>query len=357
MNFIAARLRKTLTRISELFKGLWSVRSDDIEIVEEPDAVLEIVALGGQEPEAHHIPADKDRRRKQRNSMRRSLHTADAIRLIDKAWFKAWKFKRRDAHLADWPRIDLTWVVGESSGEERLFKRNNETVIDDGFDVATVTNWGSDARLIFGNSSVADRDNLFFFRATTSKMKGVNRNGLLMADNVRWYIHVAGVVVPDRGHGKPFGVWGEMAVSDGKNPVVLERTARGVKNYRADDTPDSMFALVMVAAATYGQRRFDWAIDVERGKSRFQLPIDRVGARELLFDRDKNGRARRPASLHWVKDFDRKNGSRVAAHMRGSRDFEWHGWDVHVSEGKTDILNNDMRVFPEFSKKRMLTAQ
>jgi hypothetical protein len=103
----------------------------------------------------------------------------------------------------------------------------------------------------------------------------------------------------------------------------------------------------------WSQRNERWSVAVKQGKDRVTFGIDPEDTKRYFADRNKsiknaNGSTKR--IIHFVKEFQRSNGTVVKEHIRGLREFDWKGYNCIVNAptftsmtaAKFDILGKEI---------------
>lgn len=106
------------------------------------------------------------------------------------------------------------------------------------------------------------------------------------------------------------------------------------------------------ASVVEWSRRTLWSVSFRIGESpSLTISTDPVGVREMLRMRDvPDGKTRREALRHWVREHTRKNRrddaveSQVRAHLRGSDKCHWFGIDCQITPSKIDVAKASGRV-------------
>lgn len=112
---------------------------------------------------------------------------------------------------------------------------------------------------------------------------------------------------------------------------------------RADADAIKLFKMGSSIALT---ERYQWhAIVGMSANRRISFSTDPIGAREIFRLRDiPEGKERRTALRHWVKEHWRKNRSdsqersKVMAHLRGATKFHWNGLHVELRPSEYDLM-------------------
>lgn len=138
-------------------------------------------------------------------------------------------------------------------------------------------------------------------------------------------------------------------IANGRN--ITRYSGRSVKTYQDctfgfDDTlpPHLCFAIF---ACCY--RYFSVAIGHESAAHKVKLMTDATGIHSWFKLRDKpEGKSRRDALIHWVKEHWRKfrddpaMETKVREHLRGRLDFDWFGMKSSIILPKADEVKNDV---------------
>ena len=318
----------------------------------EPDVELVVSSVGVETQPTSEVLSGEDTRRKQANSKRRSRQTASNLDRVRRAWARAWKYKRHDVHLKQWPSVDVSLETNPSDEKSMALGNGWQKMLDDGLhhcfviDLSASDRTGNDWR----------EGTLLFSRVQTINFTAACRRGNLLTSKARWFVEHSGVlVVPGR---KPEAIYHFDAIThDG---WVLSQYGKPQKTeiYHIDDPVkrEGMMPII-IASCLNLQRKTWWDLKFSKGDARFMMPIDRVSAREIIFNREKEGRKRRSAAFHWVKSHTRADGAFVPAHLRGSKTFLWEGWDVELVESEHDRRQLMVGEMPEFSIEKYLDEQ
>ena len=335
----ALEILRKLSRVRHFLPSRIHATADEDSFVE-----LEITGVGEKHrPSPLPLNADSDARRSQRNSKKRNAQVEKTLAAANDSFLRAYKYKRHDVHFGDWPRIDISWLLASPTATGHLYSIDAvEPMLDEGFDSAYAVSFQP------GKDSIATSwtpgSTVYFVRVGTFRLRGLDSVGVMASQNSRWNVQMIGVCSPPRGGGRPWGFHSEMMISE--SGKVIDKGPSGVQIYDVNDQ-DSAFGWIKMAAANQGRRLIDWDVNLTRGSFSAFLPVDRVGVREMLFDRDNDG-FRRSAALHWVNTFSRKDGTIVPAHMRGKTQFRWKGFDVDVCRSSADDVHAEKRTMPEF---------
>lgn len=339
-------------RFMDYIFGLWekfsSIRyyAPSVAEPEEKKYVeLTITGIGSDGKPMTSPLSGEDKRRKQRNSKKRTNQLSEGIDDVQRAWRRAWKYKRRDAHLSEWPRLDIGMAIDDTRNERCVYMNGWESMLDEGFRHSFVRREGE-----YGDSEW-ERGTYIFAEVATISMSSASRLGRCVIDHARWFVEQRGVVVPPKG--RPWGFSAGMAIAPDGTTLIHEGEKKRPRiiDICTEEESDTM-SLVVLSAVLNLRRKTYWDLDLSTGNCRFKLPVDRVSAREILFDREREGKKRRSAAFHWVKSHKRSNGAVVPAHLRGAKDFNWHGWSVALSESNHDVFHRDIGTLPEFDLKR-----
>jgi hypothetical protein len=106
---------------------------------------------------------------------------------------------------------------------------------------------------------------------------------------------------------------------------------------------------VLLAHGVAMRREYLWSVLLgERGAPRARYVTDPVGVREAFRLRDiPDGKQRRTALRHWVRDHWRRRGREseadhrwILAHMRGAEEFSWSGLQCRIEPSRQDERRN-----------------
>lgn len=107
---------------------------------------------------------------------------------------------------------------------------------------------------------------------------------------------------------------------------------------REDKKHQSPFSLLMFRQLIlwWNRREDSWSVSVRRDGKRATFSIAPKHTAAYFADReltvDVSGRKKK--IVHYVREHDRANGSRVKAHVRGLSEFNWNGFDCVVTAPK-----------------------
>lgn len=346
---IAARVIEFGRRLFSAARSALSIRHYPAARDENSPGELVVLKIASK-----HVPerpaatqADEDGIRPvQRNSAKQSNAYAAALNRASHDWLRAWKFCRFDADMRAWPALDVGAYLAPEFERRSLFTRGWEKILDDGIRYAVAipnesTYWRSDSESELSKFGA-------FFYVRSIRLAAACREGARVVTNARWHILLRGVAFPEKGRPHPFRTVCNIA----ENGRVLEGTGDGRPAFVGETHDFDSLSRVAIHAAWLARRRaIDWDLLLSRGTARFMLPVDRVAAREILFNREKDGERRRAAALHWVKAHTRADGSYVPAHLRGKTEFRWKGWDARLAPASLDELHQSLGTVPTFDRE------
>lgn len=125
--------------------------------------------------------------------------------------------------------------------------------------------------------------------------------------------------------------WGKAAIADWCVPAEQLSVAESVV------TGDYVCKLEFATAINWWVKRNEnWSVAVTHKGDRVTFAVPKEHTSKYFKDRVKvttaNGNTR--PIVHYVKEFERANGSVVKDHIRGLADFDWHGYMCHVTAPK-----------------------
>lgn len=121
------------------------------------------------------------------------------------------------------------------------------------------------------------------------------------------------------------------SVSQWQKPQMLIADGESQMRKDADMTAMSLFRALFNWWVARDER---WSVVVKKNGERVTFAIDKTMTRSYFADRDKSIKSKAGTTkkiIHFVRAFERKNGSYVKEHVRGLREFEWNGYHCAVT--------------------------